>query len=191
MVPQEPFLEPLLFFIYITDLHLNSDVLDPIMFVYDTNLFCSYKDINALFLKINKELHEFNQRFISNKLSLSIKKAKYLFFHKRSKQDDIPLLLPKLKINNYEIKWAESIKFLDVFLVENSTWKPRIKYIENKIPKSIELFFKTKPFLNKQSLLSLFYSYLHSYINYANVAWGSTYMTNFNKLSSQQNSQCI
>ena len=45
--------------------------------------------------------------------------------------------------------------------------------------------------MNKQSLLSLYYSYIHSYINYiailyANVAWGSTYITKFKKLSIQQ-----
>ena len=33
--------------------------------------------------------------------------------------NDIPLLLPKLKINNYEIKWVESIKFFRVLLDEN------------------------------------------------------------------------
>ena len=87
-----------------------------------------------------------------------------------------------MKINNYEIKRAESIKFLCVLLGENLTWKPHIKYIENKIAKNVGLLFKVKPFLNKQSLLSLYYSYIHSYINYANVAWGSTYMTNFKKI---------
>ena len=52
-----------------------------------------------------------------------------------------------------------------------------MKYIENKIAKNFGLLFKAKPILNKQSLLSLYYSYIHTYINYANVAWGSTYMT--------------
>ena len=75
---------------------------------------------------------------------------------------------------------------LVVLLDENSTWKPHITYIENKIAKSIGLLFKAKPFLNKQSLLSLYYSDIHSYINCTNVAWGSTYMTNLEKLSSQQ-----
>ena len=71
-------------------------------------------------------------------------------------------------------------------LNENLTWKPHIKYIENKIAENIGLLFKAKSFLNKQSLLSLYYSYIHSYINYANVTWGSTYKTNLKKLSSQQ-----
>ena len=43
------------------------------------------------------------------------------FFHKQSKQNNIPFLLPKMKINDYEIKRAESIKFVDVLLDENST----------------------------------------------------------------------
>ena len=145
-VPQEPFRGPLLFLIYINDLQFISDVLDPIMLADDTNLLYSHKNINALFLKVNKEFHKINQWFVSKKFSLNIKKTRYLFFHKRSKQDDIPLLLPKLKTNNYEIKRSESIKFLDVLLDENSTWKSHIKYIEHKIPKSIELLFNAKTF---------------------------------------------
>ena len=143
------------------------------MFADDTSLFYSHKDINPLFLKVNKELHKINQWFICNKLSLNIRKTKYSFFHKRSKQKDIRLLLLKLKINNYEIKRAESIKFLGVLLDGNLTWKPHIKYIENKIAKNIGLLLKSKPFLNKQSLLSLYCSYIHSYINYTNVAWST------------------
>ena len=137
----------LFFRIYINDLQFVSDVLDPVMFASDTSLFYSQKDTNALFLKVNNE---------------------------RSKEDDIPLLLPKLKINNCEIRQAESIKFLGVLLVENLTRKPHIKYIKNKIAKNIGLLFKDKSFLNKQSLLSIYYSHIHSYINYDNVAWGST-----------------
>ena len=74
-----------------------------------------------------------------------------------------------MKINKYEIKRAESIKFFDVLLDEN------------KIPKSVELLPKGTTFLSKQSLLSLCYSYIHSFINYANVPWGSTYMSNLKK----------
>ena len=41
--------------------------------------------------------------------------------------------------NNYEIKRAESIKFLVVLLDENLTWEPHIKYIENKIAENTGL----------------------------------------------------
>ena len=55
------FLRPLRFLIYINVLQFISDVLDPIMFADDTNLFYSRKGINALFVNVNKELHAINQ----------------------------------------------------------------------------------------------------------------------------------
>ena len=66
----------------------------------DTNLFLTHKDISYLFETANLQLERINQWFISNKLSLNVSKTKYSFFHKPSKRDDIPLLLPKLNINN-------------------------------------------------------------------------------------------
>ena len=95
------------------------------------------------------------------------------FSDKQIKKDDISILLPKLKINNYEIKRIESIKCLGFLQDENLTWKPHNKYIENKSAKNFGLLFKVKPSVNKHFLFSLYYSYIHSYKNYANVAWGS------------------
>ena len=76
--------------------------------------------------------------------------------------------------------------FLCVFLDENLSWKTHIKYTENKISKNIGILFNARPFLNKKSLLSLYYSYIHSYINYGSVSWGSTCRTNLKKINSQQ-----
>ena len=55
------------------------------------------------------------------------------------------------------------------------------KNLENKIAKNIGLMCRAKRFLNKESLLALYYSYIHPYLNYANLAWGSTYLTNLKK----------
>ena len=48
-VPQGLILVPLLFFVYVNDLNKASDVLDPIMFANDTNLFYSLQNIKSLF----------------------------------------------------------------------------------------------------------------------------------------------
>ena len=53
------------------------------------------------------------------------------------------------------------MKFLSGLLDDN-LWKEDITYLENKIGKKIG------PFLDKESLLPLYYSYIHSYLNYAN-----------------------
>ena len=47
---------------------------------------------------------------------LNVSKTKDSFFYKLSKKDDIPLLLPKLNINNSEIEQSECLKFLGVLL---------------------------------------------------------------------------
>ena len=110
-----------------------------------------------------------------------------LFFHKPSKRENVPLALPQLYRDNNQIQRCESIKFLGIFLDENLTWKEHIKYTENKIAKNIGIIVRSKPYLNKKCLLSLYYSYIHSYISYPSIAWGNTYLSNLKRISSQQN----
>ena len=81
---------------------------------------------------------------------------------------------------------VKSIKFLGVFLDENLSWKYQNKYIENKVPKDIGLLYKAKLFLNKNALLTLYYSYIQTYLNYASLSWGSTNRANLKELVSQQ-----
>ena len=52
--------------------------------------------------------------------------------------------------------------------------------------KNLGLLYKTRPFLERNALLALYYSYIQTYMNYANIAWGSTCRTNLKKTNSQQ-----
>ena len=85
-----------------------------------------------------------------------MEKTKYSFFHKPSKKDDIPLRLPKLIINNYEIQREESIKFLAVLLDQHLTWKEYIKLTEIIIAKNIGILYKARPCLDKRTLLRFY-----------------------------------
>ena len=53
------------------------------------------------------------------------------------------------------------------------------KYFENKIAKNIGLVYREKPFLDKELMLGLYYSFIKSYLNYANLALGSTYLKKY------------
>ena len=130
------------------------------------------KTLNTSFQSVvNNELVNIKDSFTANK---RVEKTKYSFFLKPSKKDDIPLCLPKLIVHIYQIQREESIKFLGVLLDQHLTWKEHIKFTENKIAKNIGILHKARPYLDKRALLCLYYSYIHSYQNYANTAWCST-----------------
>ena len=107
----------------------NSSVLDPRMFADETNLriHTLYTQIYTLenFISIVKE--ELNKTY------------EYSLFHKLSKTDNLPLLLPKFLINNKKVERVGSIKFLGVLLDEYLSWKEHVRYTKNKVRKSIGL----------------------------------------------------
>ena len=114
-----------------------------------------------------------------------MEKTKHSFFNKPSKKDHIPLHLPNLITNNYEIQREKSIKLLRVFLDQHLTWKEHTKLTENIIGKNIGILSKARPYLEKRCLLCLYHSYIHSYLNYANTRWCSTNRKYLTKLQCQ------
>lgn len=52
--------------------------------------------------------------------------------------------------------------------------------------KNLGLLYKAKHYVNKESLVMLYYSFIHTYTNYGNIAWGSTNRTNLEKINIKQ-----
>ena len=71
-------------------------------------------------------------------------------------------------------------------LNENISWKEHIKTIEKKLAKNIGLLYHAKPYLDVMSLKTIYFSYIHSYLNYANIACASIRITKFKPLLYKQ-----
>ena len=64
--------------------------------------------------------------------------------------------------------------FLGVMLVENIPWKQHIEKVENILSKNIGLLCKARQLLDNKPLKNIYFSYIHSYLNYTNTALAST-----------------
>ena len=64
-------------------------------------------------------------------------------------------------------------------LDKHIAWNNHIHAIGKKFAKNIGLLYRVKQLLDKESPKTTYFSSIHSYLNYANFAWASTY---FNKL---------
>ena len=72
-------------------------------------------------------------------------------------------------------------------LDEHISWIDHIRTVENKIiTKNIGLPYRVSQFLNEDSLKAVYFSYIHSYLNYANIPWASTYATKLKRIYRKQ-----
>ena len=152
------------------------------MFADDSNFFYSHKNIRGLFYTVNSELEKTSKWFKANKLSINIKKTKFILFHQFSFKDEISLKLPVLMIGTNNIARKSSIKLLGVMMDEHISWIDNVGTVEDKIAKNVGLLYWVSQFLNEDSLKTVYFLYIHSYLNYSNITWASTYATKLKRI---------
>ena len=100
--------------------------------------------------------------------------------------NSLPLQLPAMALNNIEIKRENSVKFLGVIIDENLIWTDHIEVVENKFSKNIGVLYRASHLLDFKNLLKIYFSFIHIYISYVNIAWASTFKTKLQGIQEKQ-----
>ena len=88
-------LGPLLFLLYVNDIHRSSDKLAFSLFADDTNALYADKNLRTLELVVNFGLHKVYESLTANKLTLNVKKSNFIIFYPHQIIDnDSKALLP-------------------------------------------------------------------------------------------------
>ena len=151
-VPQGSILGPVLFILYVNDMHCCSHLLKLFLFADDTTILYSAKNVTDLYKIINNELKKLTIWFEQNKLSLNISKTTYMLF----KNHKLPLELPILLLNDNQIPLVQHTKFLGVEIDNKLNWANHIKIIENKLSSILFIIKKIRHKLNTKTALKLY-----------------------------------
>ena len=197
---QGSILGPILFLIYINDLHFVSESLT-LMFADDTFGLKSDSNLNSLIQSINIDIKNMATWFRANKLAVNINKTKYIIFRAKGKKvpNDLPPVIydendPDRPFDNNRVtvleryhekhtnKECRAYKLLGIYLDEHLSLSYHVDHLAKKLNRSMYCMKMAKNNLNLSGLRSLYFALVHSHLSYCPTILNCLSTANKNRL---------
>ena len=168
-VPQGSILGPLLFLIYINDLHKSIKYSTVHHFADDTNLLVVGKDIVKIQKLINRDLKLLSTWLRANKISLNASKTELIIFRDPRKKIIHEL---NIKINGKRLVPQNFVKYLGIYIDCHLNWNAHLTEMSSKLSRANGMLCKIRHFVSSEILKIIYYGIFSSIFTYGSQIWG-------------------
>ena len=140
--PQGSCLGPLLFLVFVNDLHRNLEHCHDIQFADDTTIYKGHRNMRYLKWCIETDLENVSDWFRANKLTLNVSKSVYMIFSKKEQKD------LAIKLGDIELPRVTTTKFLGMWVDENLSWKDHLSKLKTKLKRNLILLKQGQNYLD-------------------------------------------
>ena len=178
-VPQGSVLGPLLFLIYINDLHRAIKFSKVYHFADDTNLLNTSSSPKQMQKQLNIDLKLLYKWLLANKISLNASKTESIIFHKPGHP---PSFNFKIKMNGHRVRPSDSIKYLGVYLDSTLSGHHHCAILAKKLNRATGMLAKIRYYVPPQELNSIYHAIFSSHMTYGVQIWGQNINTHTDKI---------
>ena len=168
-VPQGPVLGPLLFLIYINDIHKSLKYITTYIFADDTNLLIKNKFLKQLQKHINLDLRNLSKWLKANKIHLNAGDTELLIFRHPNKPINYDL---KIKIDGKKLIPSKYVKYLGILIDSYLNWEFQSEILATKLSHAIGMLSKIRHYVPIDTLRSIYYGIFSSLLTYGSQICG-------------------
>ena len=167
-VPQGSVLGPILFLIYINDLHRSIKYSTTYHFADDTNLLHISKDYKSLQRKVNHDLFSLHKWLTANKISLNDGKTELIYFRKSG---IAPTL--NIKLHGKTLTPSKYVKYLGIYLDEFLSGNTQCTELTKKLNRANGMLAKARHYVPEPELKNIYHAIFSSHTLYGSQVWTS------------------
>ena len=183
-VPQGSVLGPLLFLLYINDLHLCVKFSTSRHFADDTNLLFINSSLKQMKKQVNIDLKLLSSWLRANKISLNVDKTELLLFRCPNKPINYDM---RIKIDGRRLYPSAYVKYLGILIDSHLDWSYHTKSLASRLSRASGMLAKARHYVDKKILRNLYFGIFSSVMTYGSQIWGQNQNIHVRRITKLQN----